>query len=279
MTSRIIGVLLTLFLTHVFGIVLNLGMLAFAGEPPPTEAGVLWALAGGVAGTVAIGALWLALARGAMGLVSPLTALIGASIPAIIGILTGDPLSPLLAAGMLLALVAIGVISLPDRRPGERDRLTTEGTDPLGWLLILLAGLGSAGFYLCSDRAHEAGSGTITTLVIVRAADLVLLSGLLLISWLRDTRRARTPTRPTLRVLGFIALISVIDSTGTIAYLTAAAAGSLSIAVILGSFYPVSTAGLARVVLHERLSRQRLAGIGLAVIAAAMIGAAVVGGA
>ena len=52
----------------------------------------------------------------------------------------------------------------------------------------------------------------------------------------------------------------------------------MSVAVVMASFYPVATASLARAVLHERLSRQRLAGVGLAVIAAALISLGAIGG-
>ena len=42
--------------------------------------------------------------------------------------------------------------------------------------------------------------------------------------------------------------------------------------VVLVSLYPVSTALLARIVLHERLSRVRVVGVGMAVLGAALMG-------
>jgi drug/metabolite transporter (DMT)-like permease len=50
------------------------------------------------------------------------------------------------------------------------------------------------------------------------------------------------------------------------------AASTLSVTVVVVSLYPVSTVLLARVVLHERLSRSRIAAVALAVGAVALIG-------
>jgi drug/metabolite transporter (DMT)-like permease len=82
-------------------------------------------------------------------------------------------------------------------------------------------------------------------------------------------------TRNAVR-LGLLA--SVGDLTGTVAYLAATVVGTLSVTVVLVSLFPVSTALLARVVLHERLSRVRVAGVALAVAGAALIGVGEVAG-
>ncbi|MBA3852489.1 MAG: EamA family transporter, partial [Chloroflexi bacterium] len=55
------------------------------------------------------------------------------------------------------------------------------------------------------------------------------------------------------------------DLGGNLFFLLANAAGSLAVAVVLSSLYPVVTALLARVFLHERLSRLRLLGVSAAI--------------
>jgi drug/metabolite transporter (DMT)-like permease len=68
------------------------------------------------------------------------------------------------------------------------------------------------------------------------------------------------------------ALGGFTDTSGTLLYVGATTFGSLSMTVVLVSLYPVATAILARVVLHERLSRVRLMGVGLAILGVMLIG-------
>ena len=63
-----------------------------------------------------------------MGLVAPLTALLAASIPAVVGLWRGDDLGTLDMVGMLVALAAVVLISLPDRRLGTPVLPTFHGS-------------------------------------------------------------------------------------------------------------------------------------------------------
>ncbi len=54
-------------------------------------------------------------------------------------------------------------------------------------------------------------------------------------------------------------------------YMIATRSGPLSVVVTLASLYPASTVLLARVVLHERLSRRQWVGIVCAMAAVVMI--------
>ena len=123
----------------------------------------------GCSGLAGVGCLYLALSGGTMGIVAPATGLIAAAIPAAIGIATGDPVGPLLLAGMAVALAAVVIISLPDGTPGPLRGAPPRRSRAREWVLILGAGCGFAGFYVLADVAHEAGSGTVWTLVGVRA--------------------------------------------------------------------------------------------------------------
>jgi len=59
-------------------------------------------------------------------------------------------------------------------------------------------------------------------------------------------------------------LTGVTGSGATIAYFFATQHGFLAITAVLTSLYPAITIGLARVLVHERLSAARLAGLILA---------------
>jgi drug/metabolite transporter (DMT)-like permease len=282
--SRAAGVVVALFMIQVWGLALTGAFALLAGEPPAGSEAIAWGIVAGAVGIGGLGCLFLALSRSAMGLVSPLAALMGATLPAIVGIVNGDPVTVLLGVGIVIALVAIVLISLPEGLGGRPVVPAFHGSRPVEWLLILGAGLGAAGFYLATDRAHDAGLGTATTLLTVRVTSFTLVSAALVGLWLR--RRARADgsgvgsrgiriTRLAV-VLGLLA--SLGDTFGTIAYLGAVSVGTLSVTVVLVSLFPVSTALLARIVLHERLSRVRLVGVGMAVLGAAMIGAGAASG-
>jgi drug/metabolite transporter (DMT)-like permease len=62
-----------------------------------------------------------------------------------------------------------------------------------------------------------------------------------------------------------------LDMIANLLYLVATRSGPLSIVVTLASLYPASTVLLARVVLHERLSRLQWLGVICAMVAVIMI--------
>jgi drug/metabolite transporter (DMT)-like permease len=205
-----------------------------------------------------------------MGLVAPLTALISAAVPAVVGIVGGDPTGPALLAGMGIALGAVVLLSVPEPGPAGEVRHAWRGSAAREWLLIVASGLGLAGFYLGVDRAYDAGGSTWWTLAGIRACALLL--ALATIGALLAAGRGPRMRVPRVAIaLGVIA--GVGDTSGNLFLVLARAAGSLSVTVVLASLYPVSTALLARFVLHERLSRLRIVGVGLALAGAVLISA------
>lgn len=278
LASRVAGLRPALVLTQLFGIAFALGLMLVAREPLPTPDGMAWAVAAGVAGVAGVGCLYVALSAGTMGVVAPLTGLIAAAIPAMVGAVRGDPLGPVLLAGMGVALAAVVVISMPDRVPGPTHGAGGAGrTAPMSardWGAVLGAGLGLAGFYLFADQAHENGAGTAWALVGVRLASTAVALGLLLAP--RVVGRP-SPFPRSRRLVGLAALAGLGDTGGNLFYIAATGVGTLSVVVVLGSLYPVSTTLWARFVLGERLTRLRMAGVGLAIAGAVLITAGAAG--
>lgn len=272
MTSRAAGVIVTLLLLQGWGIVLAIGLFVASREVIAGAAGLDWAALAGVLGMVSLGSLFLALSRNAMGLVVPLTALLGAAIPALVGIVSGEPLHAPTALGMIVALGAVVLVSMPARAGRGAAGPRGEGRTALDWMLILAAGSAAAGWYLATDRAHDAGLGIVSTMLVVRLVSIACIGVAFLAMTVRGRRRRQAGTRITLRLVGVGLLASLADTSGTLSYLGAVAVGTLSVTVVLISLHPVCTALLARVVLHERLSRMRQAGVALAVTGAALIG-------
>lgn len=260
---------------QLIGLLLSAAALAVSGEAAPAVGSLAWGAVAGIGGLVGLVGLYLALARGTMGIVAPMTALVAATVPAAVGIAAGERPGPAVLVGMVVALVAVVVIGLPERG-GALPAPTTDGRPrpstpgATDWLLVVLAGLGFASFYLGVDRAHQDGAGAWWTLVAVRLAASAVVVALAV--GLRVAGRM-PELRPSARVLGLVALAALGDTAGNLLYILSRAAGELSVTVVLVSLYPVSTVLLARLVLGERLSRLRLAGVGLAVAGAALIGA------
>ena len=68
-------------------------------------------------------------------------------------------------------------------------------------------------------------------------------------------------------MLPLVAASAVGDTGGNLFFVLSRSETTLAVSVVLSSLYPVSTAILARFVLHERLSRLALVGVALAVAA------------
>ena len=84
---------------------------------------------------------------------------------------------------------------------------------------------------------------------------------------------ARRPAAVPGRLLPAVAAVGILDMLGNAGFLFAEATGSLAVASILTSLYPVVTVLLALVVLREPVSWSHALGIGLALVAIVLIAA------
>jgi drug/metabolite transporter (DMT)-like permease len=235
------------------------GALALAlltGEAVPGAAPLAWGVLAGLAGLVGVTALYRALADGTMGIASPIAALIGAALPALAGFVLGDRLAPAGAVGIVFGLAAIVAVALPGDvgGPGFDVRRTMP--------LVVVAGLGFAGFYLGIDQAVRAGGVTWWPLVAARAATVV--ASLVVVRRMRRSGGLGGSWRA-------LAAVGVGDLMGNAFFVLANAQGAMSAAVVLSSLYPVTTVLLARVVLGERLRPVQAAGIVLALVGVVLI--------
>jgi drug/metabolite transporter (DMT)-like permease len=207
-----------------------------------------WGLLAGLCGAAGIGLLYAALATGRMGVVSPVTAVVAASVPVFWGLASGERPAPLALAGVALAFLAVGLVSTS----GESLRFSPR--EP-GVGLALGSGIAIGFLYVLLAHTHrDAG---LSVLVASRAASL---PALLLFALVR-----RTPLRPAAGALGVIALAGLLDMAANIFYVLAAHGGLLTIVAVLTSLYPASTVLLALVILRERLGPVQWAGVACAI--------------
>ena len=212
----------------------------------------IWGAIAGICGAAGLVALYTGLARGPMGVVAPLTAVIAAVVPVLYSIFqSGLPATSDLF-GIIAALGAVWVIS-----SGKREAKVQISN--LG--LPVLAGLGFGLFFILIARASA--QAVIWPLIFARSSSvlIILLIGLLL---------ARID-RPALNQLPLIALAGVFDTAGNILYILATRYGRLDLAVVLSSLYPAATVFLASIVLKERLTRRQWVGVILVILAVVLI--------
>ena len=254
MASRTIGSLSTATVAQAVGLVAVGAVAVLAAESTPGQAEFLWSLAAGVGGAVAIATFYRALAVGEMGFVAPLTGAIGAGAPVIVSFALGETVAPPQAAGIAFALAAVVVASLGTRtghrlaprsvrsRGGPRLRLLLRGHGPghgreRPRLVAAVHGPG------------ERGRG----------------------AWDRSTTARNVSLRAAMPRLPLLVLVGLGDLGGSLFFMLANARGPLSVAVVLSSLYPVTTAVLARLVLRERLRPPQLVGAGLAIVGILLI--------
>ena len=236
----------------------------------------MWAFAAGTCGIAGLGAFYYALSRGTMSVVAPLTAVIGAGLPVVIGLIEGEQLELVRGVGIVVALAAVVLISLPGNASttdGRRLRRIDLSQLPL----IIAGGVGFGLFFVFLSQAADAGS-TWWPLVVVRLAGVAFIVGALVVA-LGRTKAPRLATRadivlglPKIRaralpiplLAGLFLLTGIGDLGGNAFFVLASRADVLSVAVVLSSLYPVVTTLLAAVFLHERLRSVQIVGVLLA---------------
>lgn len=218
---------------------------------------VLLSLLSGAGVGIGIVCFYAAMAAGMVSLVAPVTAVTGAVIPATVGLVRGERPGSLAVAGIVLALVAVAVVSLA---PGEHQQAGS-AVRTVG--LALVAGVAFGGFFVVFAEIDEQAG--MWPLPLQRITSSLLLLALLLVT--AGSPRAIRPVLPTILV------IATLEIAATVFVLLAVQRGPLSVASVLASLYPVTTVLLAALVLRERLSRLQLSGVALALVAVVLVSA------
>jgi drug/metabolite transporter (DMT)-like permease len=268
-TTRLSNTFVAVFLAQGVGLLVAAFLLALSGEPrPPTEA-LAWGAAAGILGAFGLGSFYLALSRGTMGLVAPAAAVLSAAWPAAFALLRGDSVGALALVGMGIALVAIVLISLPDRRLGGPVMPTYHGSRRREWALIVGAAIGFGGFFLFIDASHESGGAVWWPLFMVKLAGVAaVVTAAVSLAPMGRFPGLRLGTAALL--IGCIAGLG--DLGGNLFFVLASDQGELAVVIVLTSLYPVVTAILARALLHERLGPLRTLGVALAIGGVILIG-------
>jgi drug/metabolite transporter (DMT)-like permease len=242
------------FVSQAFGLIAVLPLLPLLPGEPSVAAFISGAVAG-LAGCIGLLAYLRALALGPMGVVAPLAAVVGVMVPVVAGLMAGERVSAVAAAGIGLGLVAIVVVAAGG---GRRQAQRTAGL--AGPLLALAGGTSFGVFFVLLDFTPD-GSG-LWPLVGARASSLTLMAVLVALT------RGAWPAR---RAVPMVASSGILDMLANVLFLLATRAGLLTISSLLASLYPVVVVVLARQVLAERLRGPQVVAVGLAILAIAAI--------
>ena len=243
------------FYGQLFGVLLLVVALVAFGDPVAPLVDWGWGALAGVSGLIGLGLLYYCLANGAMTVVGPLTAVVSAVLPVIVGFALGERPSALALVGIVAALVGVvlvtGAVGTPHLPTAPR--------------IIVLTALGGVGFGLLyvflGQTSEESGMWPLASARIVSIG----LAAVVVIG-----RRRRGDVG---RITRFAVLAGVFDMAGNVLFVLASREGLLSLVSVITALYPVSTILFAVRFDHERLSRSQvmgLVGAGLAVVLVAL---------
>jgi drug/metabolite transporter (DMT)-like permease len=253
---------------------------------------VYWGALSGIAGALAISLIYASLAIGPMSILSPLTAIIGAIVPAAVGIMGGRHFEVSGYIGIGLVLIAVVLVGFVPERGAVRPSLR-------GLSMAAGAGLMVGAFFLLIDQAPR-DSG-IVPLIANRIVNSSLMGlTVLVLGLVARRRRLRGVTlgvgsvqpktgvglgpAPSVGVgvgvgnlrlaILLAAACGVVDVSANILLIFGIHLGELTLMAVLTSMYPAGTILLAAIVLRERIAPVQILGLILALAAAALLATA-----
>jgi drug/metabolite transporter (DMT)-like permease len=239
-----------------------LAALAFIIGGQVSTPAIVWGALCGISQAFGVWWFYAALGSGPMSLVSPLTAILVAGVPVAAGVALGERPSVLACCGIVLALVAVVLVSQDARDEHDGRASLHRFTKKVAWLTVGSGLAFGMNFVLIDQAPVEA---RLWPLVFARIS-----ASLLVLVIAAVTRNLAVPSGVPLK----LALAAgVIDTASNVAMLLALQASMLSLASVLISLYPAATVGLAMVMLKERVTRWQAVGMALALAAVAMIAA------
>lgn len=245
--------LVVLGVTQFFGLLAGIILVLISGEWDAASGYVIPGALAGVAGYIGLILLYIGLSTGRMGVVSPISSL-SVLIPLTIALVQGESVSALGKWGIALAVIGGFCASGPELSRGVTAK-------PVFLGIGAAIGFGTALAFM----AEGSKSSALMTMTTMRAATLVITVTYLL--RVKSFDGLKVSDSPRLIAIG------VADFAANLLLGVATTKGLVSLAMVLGSLYPIVTALLAFKLLHERLHRIQYFGIFCAVSGVAIISA------
>lgn len=251
--SRRAGAMQVLVVAYPAGAVIISLAAVFVVPGEISQAAITWGIVAGLIGAIAVALLYIALSRGPMGIVSPITAVMSGSVPLVVGVIRGERLSTLAIVGVVLAVLAVTLVT---REKSEHRKVQ------FSTVLIAIASGTAIGLYLSALGSAPVDSGIWAATVGRWTSSIFVAIAVFVV--LRNFTKSNFPWQLAI-TSGFL------DAGANAIFQLASQRGLLAIVAVLGSLYPATTVLLARFLLHERLIRVQLFGVYLAFAAAAAL--------
>jgi len=246
-------------LSALSGLVLLLALLPFVGGEWSASALGYGAIAG-AAGAIAIALLYACLAIGPMSILSPLTAVVSAIVPLVIGLARGERFSAIGYVAIGLALVAVVLVGFV--REARAVRPSLKG-------VLMAIGSGSMiGVFLAVIDLTPPESGLLPVIASRTVMAVLTFAVIGVLALRRFSPAANRGWRGGLR---FALACGVVDAAANVGLLLGLRIGELSVVSVLTALYPAGTIILAAIVLKERIAPVQYVGLALALTAAAML--------
>ena len=287
MATKRMSALRVTAITAAAGLVVLLAAMPFIGGEWSWNAVLLGALSG-VTGAAAISLLYASLAIGPMSILSPLTAVVSALLPMLVGQVRGERFLFIGYVAIGVALIAVVLVGFVPEKDAVR---------PSAKALAMAVGSGTMiGAFMIIIDATPDDSGLVPLILnrAVNAAIMVtVIGGVALVSWQRRARlessvfTAYGPATAAgpgasdrfgrMRMDGWRGAVllavagGVIDAFANALLLLGLRLGELTVMSVLTALYPAGTIILAAIVLRERIARVQIVGLVLALVAAGML--------
>ena len=256
--SKRLPTMVVLGINQAFGLLFGIALVLISGEwfAPTLDSNGYFlngALAG-LCGYAGLLCLYAGLSSGRMGVVSPISSL-SVLIPLFFALfIKGDQLSTPVMMGVIAAVIGGFLASGPE---------VTQGL-PLRPVLLALGaalGFGSALTFM----AIGSQDSSLLTMTTMRATTFFISVAFFI--------KIGSFGGASKRDIPLLAAIGIADFSANLLLGVATTKGLVSIAMVLGSLYPIATAVLAYAFLHERLHKVQYLGVVLAVGGVALISA------
>jgi drug/metabolite transporter (DMT)-like permease len=259
--SKKTNVLIVLILSQIIGVTFVI-MAALSVEEEFTSTKIGWSILAGISGVIGLILLYRGLAVGKMSFIAPISAVISTSLPVIFTFITEGIPNLMKVIGLLLAIIAIAMVSY------EHSGDKTEHSLTQNFLYALSAGIGFALFFVFIDQFEE--GSVYWPLAILRITSISFLLVILSITLLFTSKMK---IDMSLRIVNYrlIFLAGLCDMLGNIFFTLSSQSGRLDIAASISSLYPLSTVGLARIFHNELIRPHQWLGIAIALSAVVLL--------
>jgi drug/metabolite transporter (DMT)-like permease len=251
LATRRSDALRTVLMIYSVGFVALVLVALARDESLPSSTNLMWGALSGLCGMVGVGFLFRGFATGRMGIVAPVSAVLGTMLPVVFNAFNEGLPGGLQFVGFAFALAGIWLLSRPEQQSSR----------PGGLGMAVVAGLGFGSFFIVLDQVGEDAVFWPLVAGRVSACTVMIVYGL-------TTHHALNLRQLP---LGLLMLAGVLDVAGNPLFLLATQNGRLDVTAVLASLYPAVTAILAQLIIREHLARPQRLGIAAAMLAIVLI--------